>query len=236
MVMNLKDMDIVYVVKDSAYNDELKYSLRSVEKNFPHNRVWFYGGKPIGIHPDKQVAIVQKGKTKWDKVRSLIGMICENDEITEDFVLFNDDFFVLQPVVNLPSFCDGTLDNLANKIIEKNNGRPSPYTNKIIEASILLKKAKRTTHNFELHAPMIINREKMLKTRERFPDAPASRSLYGNYNKLKPRQLNDTKIVSLRGKPGLSKVFVSTEDRSFSDGEVGEYIRSLFPTKSRWEK
>ena len=25
--MNLRDMDIVYVVKDSAYNDELKYSL-----------------------------------------------------------------------------------------------------------------------------------------------------------------------------------------------------------------
>lgn len=234
--MNLRDMDIVYVVKDSAYNDELKYSLRSVEKNFPHNRVWFYGGKPIGVHPDKQIAIVQKGKTKWDRVRGLLGMICENDEITEDFVLFNDDFFVLQPVVNLPSFANGTLEGLADHIMEMNNGRPSPYTNKIIEASMLLKKAKCKTHNFELHVPMIINREKMLKTREKFPDAPASRSLYGNYNKLKPRELNDSKIIKLTGKPGLSKIFVSTDDRSFAEGEIGKYIRDMFPVKSRWEK
>lgn len=35
--------DIVYFVKESESNEELRYSLRSL-KNFPRRKVWFYGG------------------------------------------------------------------------------------------------------------------------------------------------------------------------------------------------
>lgn len=108
----LKDMDIVYVVKDAAYNDELKWSLRSVEKNFPHKRVWFYGGKVVGLHPDKQVVVKQEGSRKYDRVRNMLKMIAENDEITEDFVLFNDDFFVMDKVESLPYLSDMNLSDL----------------------------------------------------------------------------------------------------------------------------
>ena len=38
--------DIVYIIKDDLPTTELKYSLRSVEANFPHRLVWFVGGKP----------------------------------------------------------------------------------------------------------------------------------------------------------------------------------------------
>lgn len=44
--------DIVYFVKESAKNEELRYSLRSL-KNFPHGRVWFYGYCPSFLKPDK---------------------------------------------------------------------------------------------------------------------------------------------------------------------------------------
>ena len=234
--MNLADMDIVYVVKDSAYNDELKYSLRSVDKNFPHKRVWIYGGKPIGVHPDRQVPIVQKGKTKWDRVRGLWGMICENKEITDQFVIFNDDFFVLEPVTELPAYSDGSLKDLAQRIMDKNNGRPTYYTNRIMKCSQILEEAGYTTHSFELHVPMVIDKKLMLATRAKFPGAPASRSLYGNYNHAKLHKMKDNKIVHLMGIPGKGQKFVSTEDMSFADGEVGRYIRGMFPDKSRWEK
>ena len=36
--------DIVYFVKDTDTNEELRYSLRSLA-NFPHGKVWFYGGR-----------------------------------------------------------------------------------------------------------------------------------------------------------------------------------------------
>lgn len=234
--MNLNDMDIVYVVKDSAYNEELRYSLRSVEKNFPHNRVCIFGGKPIGVHPDKQFPIVQEGRTKWDKVRNLWGMICENKEITDKFVIFNDDFFILEPVSELPAYSDGNLESLANRVMKKNGDKPTFYTNRILKASKILKDAGLTTHSFEMHVPMVIDKGLMLKTREKFPGAPASRSLYGNYNNLKPSKTADGKIVTLRGLPKKGQVFLSTEDMSFNDGQVGKYIRDMFPVKSRWEK
>lgn len=234
--MSLQDYDIVYVVKDSAYNEELRYSLRSVEKNFPHNRVWIFGGKPIGVHPDKQFPIVQQGKTKWDRVRGLWGLICENPDITDRFVIFNDDFFVLEPVTELPFYSNGSLEALAKRIIKKNNGKPTFYTNRIMTAAKLLKEAGCTTHSFEMHMPMLIDKDYMLATREKFPGAPASRSLFGNYNELTPCKAKDNKIVTLRGLPKKGQTFLSTEDRSFSEGEVGKYIRDLFPVKSRWEK
>ncbi len=61
----LSDLDIVYFVKESAQNEELRYSLRSVEKNFPHRNVWFVGGKPKGLTPDKWHAVNQDRETKW---------------------------------------------------------------------------------------------------------------------------------------------------------------------------
>lgn len=234
--MKLEDYDIVYVVKDSAYNEELKYSLRSVEKNFPHNRVWIYGGKPIGVHPDRQVPLVQKGKTKWDRVRNLWGEICNNKEITDRFVIFNDDFFVLKPVESLPFYSDGTLKMLADRIIKKNNGKPTYYTNRIMNCAKLLKDAGLTTHSFEMHMPMLIDKDYMLATREKFPGAPASRSLFGNFVGVEPCKMKDGKIVTLRGLPTKDQIFLSTEDMSFADGEVGRYIRSMFPDKSRFEK
>ena len=50
--MNLKSLDIVYIVKNTEYNGELRYSLRSVCKNFPHRNIWIVGNLPKGIKCD----------------------------------------------------------------------------------------------------------------------------------------------------------------------------------------
>lgn len=59
--------DIVYFVKESDENEELRYSLRSL-KNFPHKRVWFYGGCPKGLKPDVHVYVEQNEQNKWQNV------------------------------------------------------------------------------------------------------------------------------------------------------------------------
>ena len=50
--------DVVYFVKDTKENEELRYSLRTL-KNFPHAKVWFYGGCPEGLKPDHHVYVKQ---------------------------------------------------------------------------------------------------------------------------------------------------------------------------------
>lgn len=234
--MNLADLDIVYMVKDAVYNDELRYSLRSVSKNFPHKQVWFVGGKPMYAHPDKQIIVNQKGDTKWDKVRAMLEMVAKENRITEDFVLFNDDFFVLRPVENLPAYAYGTLEELCHRIERKNGGRPTKYTLNIKRTIDALKENNLTTLNFELHLPIILNRKKLMDVIKQFPNTKGTRSLYGNTclsSSIEP--LKDVKVYDADSLPTEEQTFVSTDDHSFACGKVGELIRSLFPEKSRFE-
>ena len=54
-------MDLVYVVRDGA-NPELRYSLRSVAVNLPHDRVWIVGHVPAWITGCETVPTVQAGR------------------------------------------------------------------------------------------------------------------------------------------------------------------------------
>ena len=234
--MNLADLDIVYMVKDAVYNDELRYSLRSVSKNFPHKQVWFVGGKPMYAHPDKQIIVNQKGDTKWDKVRAMLEMVAKENRITEDFVLFNDDFFVLRPVENLPAYAYGTLEELCHRIERKNGGRPTKYTLNIKRTIDALKENNLTTLNFELHLPIILNRKKLMDVIRQFPNTKGTRSLYGNtYLSSSIEPLKDVKVYDADSLPTKEQTFVSTDDHSFACGKVGELIKSFFPEKSRFE-
>ena len=60
--------DIVYILKNNYTSDELTYSIRSVCKNFPYRKIWFYGGAPEGIMPDVFVEYQQSGNNKWENV------------------------------------------------------------------------------------------------------------------------------------------------------------------------
>ena len=102
--------DIVYILKNDIDDDieELRYSLRSL-KNFTYNKVWFAGGQSQKLKPDKALSITQKGNTKWERVCYTLKQICENQEISENFWLFNDDFFVMAPNKQYNAYTDGDL-------------------------------------------------------------------------------------------------------------------------------
>ena len=245
--MELRDAenvpDIVYVLKDAAYDDELKYSLRSVEKNFPCRRVWFYGGSVTGFVPDKQVVVPQNRKRKYDNVRAMLEMIADNDEITDRFYLFNDDFFVLRPMQQAPMLTDGELLQLCSRIEHKNRGVPTAYTAELRKTNAALEEARLSTHSFELHVPILMDRSILKKVLEMFPDNRGTRSLYGNYLLSLPDGEHtlrgfsvDCKIFDPFSLPPEGAAFCSTEDTTFNSGAVGRYIRELFPKKSRWEK
>lgn len=235
--MSLKDLDIVYFIKDSAYNEELRYSLRSVEQNFPYKSIWFYGGKPCNLFPDRQVVVKQEGKTKWDRVRNMMKMVVENEEISSDFVLFNDDFFVLTPIDELPPYYCGSLADLIFRIERNNNCRPTPYTASLKRTADILYDTTEAL-NYELHIPMMFNRKNLADVITTFPDHKGTRSLYGNtyisrYKRCPLKE--DVKIHNLTGLPASEWSFCSTEDSAFNDGAVGKYLRKMFPNKSRFE-
>lgn len=230
-------MDVVYFVKDEKENKELKYSVRSVVKNFPHGKIVFVGGCPDDMEPDLHLKIDQVGKTKYEKVHNLIKAAIECDEISDDFYLFNDDFFVLSPVNSLLPMIDGSLWCKVRRLEKKYKGE-TKYSKRLLATARALRDAGYDRLNYELHVPMVINKEKANEVIKEFGPDIAFRSAYGNrftkYGMLHP----DVKIMSLekRPDPDLHNVYLSTYDKSFEEGAVGKYIRNKFRKKSDYEK
>ena len=231
--------DVVYFVKDCIENEELRYSLRSLEDYWRYNKVWFCGGCPNGIKPDRHFKVEQRGNSKWDRVRNMIIDVCNNDEITENFWLFNDDFYILKPrPVNMLPKYNGELIPYIERI-ERKHG-PDDFTIRLRKANNDLRVAGKTTFNYEVHKPMLINRKKALEVFDKFPDTPAFRSLYGNYWQIGGEHKHDMKIkLTYYGKMHLVEEiwdFLSSSDISFNQGNVGEFIRRKFNKPSRFEE
>jgi len=228
--------DIVYFLREGN-NEELRYSLRSVERNFPHRKVVFYGGCPKGITPDRHVNVSQNSPTKWQNVRNMIRLACKDDELTPDFWLFNDDFFVMKPVKNLPPLYNKTLMEHIIEVENRHDGMQTGYTKLLRHLYATLKRFDPTLEplNYATHMPLLINRKNALKTLKTFPNEPMFRALYGNHHKIGGEHRNDCKYTSWLKPPSIETQFLSTSDQSFAFDYVGQYIRAHFTDKSRFE-
>lgn len=226
--------DIVYILKEDIEPDELRYSLRSVEANFPHRKVWFFCGCPDGFEPDGYVPFKQKGRNKWQKSTSTFREIADTEGVSEDFWLFNDDFFILEKIEDLPYMYMGTLADRVDGIWKKRT--VSGYANRLDLTREELERRGMTTYDYALHVPMLINKKKAVEVLDEFPKCPMFRSLYGNMWNVGGVMVPDVKIHDQDGLPEEGQALLSTNDGSFRDGAVGRLLRERFPEPSRWEK
>ena len=233
--------DIVYCLKETPKNEELRYSLRSVEENLKYRNVVFYGGCPVDLKPDRSVRIAQIEPTKWERVRNLLMNICNDEELTDDFWLFNDDFYILKPMSeDMKPQYNGTLYSHVIHIEARHNNRPTIYTQRLRHLIKTLEDNDLDCLNYAVHKPILYNKEKLKEVLTRFPDEPMIRALYGNYWKIGGEDKRDMK-VQLKDYKHLDRVkekweFLSSSDSSFNNGNVGVFIRERFNQKSRFEK
>ena len=82
---------------------------------------------------------------------------------------------------------------------------------------------------------MAVNKEMALEVMDVFPGLPMFRCLYGNYWHLAEEVRPDVKVF---GDEDFSKTsaLLSTNNESFRNGRVGEYIRNKFKTPCKYEK
>lgn len=224
--------DIVYILKDYVETDELRYSLRSIEANFPHRLVWFVGGCPQGYKPDRFVKHTQRGFTKWEKIRSSMYEVIEQPNLTDEFFLFNDDFFVMKPFEGeFVNYVDRTLNDRINEFKAENNMNRYAYT--LVAARNELLEKGFSTMNFEVHMPMLFKKAEAYEAIKKCP-SPQMRSIYGNVTGCKYIQHKDVKVHRTDFVPQDAD-FLSTSDRAFLYGQVGGYIRQTFDKRSRYE-
>lgn len=205
-------MDYVYICR-SGNNDELRYSLRSIEKNMPKGRVWVVGHRPIWYIGD--FIPVDDIGGKFDNIVNCIKIVSKNNDISDNFILMNDDFFALNPINKLKNYHGGLLEN---KISRYKELKMAPKYIRLLE--LTLKQLKENGINnpidYDIHVPIIMNKT-ILKDAINLAFFP--RSAYGNLAKLEAIKITDVKIYSNGEKINWHEIinndFVSTEDNSF---------------------
>lgn len=224
--------DIVYLLKNDYKSEELRYSVRSVMRNFPFNRIIFVGGCPEYMGADIRIYDKQIGSTKWERSSHSLKVALMNDDLTEDVWLFNDDFFVMNKVESEINYFGGSLEYRIHEL-KRNTGRTSGYARnlEILRRDLLL--MKKDALSFCLHVPMLVNRSKALMLFEQFPGLRMFRSMYGNYYEIPCSYMKDVKVYDNESVPNSD--FLSTTDESFKDGKVGQFIRASFPNPCRYE-
>lgn len=227
--------DIVYILKNDIQPDELRYSLRSVCENFPHRNIVFVGGCPEGISCDVYIPHQQRGLSKWERSTSSLRKVCLDESISDEFFLFNDDFYILKPVDtnNFINFTDGTLDRRVTEL-ERNLRKTSSYAKRLKATIIDLKRQNKDTISFAVHMPFLINKRKALELIDGLPGCSMFRSLYGNFYNVPYIYHKDVKIYTNDKLPEFDD-YLSTADDSFKNGLVGEYIKKRFPYPCRHE-
>lgn len=235
----MEKRDVVYILRNdiNGKTDELLYSLRSVAENFPVRFVWFVGGCPDGFYPDKMIKHEQTGGTKWERAKSSLIEACKCKEISDEFYLFNDDFYVLkEPTGDFINFVNGTIGKRVAEIVINNRGGTSAYTRGLDDLAKRLRRMQKDTLSFAVHMPLLVDKKKMLDLLTGRDAHFSFRSLYGNYYEIPYIYHKDVKIYTMNEEPGEDWDYLSTTEQSFAFGKVGEWIRKRFPNPCKYEQ
>lgn len=226
--------DFVYIVKKDDKNVDLQYSLRSIAKFYPDHKVWIVGYKPNWVQNVNYLPVEQT-ENKWKNSITNILSACSCKEISRDFILMNDDFFVLQESYPLNVICNSNLGLLDKRIEECVAKKQTSKWNKAFDqVNTLLENIgiEKPYYNYEAHTPLLINRVKFRKmfslseVKEfiKTPQVLHKRTLYKNI--YKPEILNtlqdDVKIDMNEDYTIFSKLAVCGWFSVFDD-QVGNY-------------
>lgn len=228
--------DIVYPVRDGDRNEELRFSLRSLEVNYPsHGQVWIVGFKPSWLINVQHIP-GNGGRTENANVYHNILRAMQNTDVAENVIMMNDDFFITTPMTEIPVLFRGTLRAhlKLNSVARQPNNKwaQSLRTTRIVLQALGFIEPL----SYELHVPLPVRRQAMAETLARFthitPEAPPQwRSLYGNINQIGGTVGVDCKTYS---SAAMRVPYHSTTDSSF------KYYRTkfmeMFPRPSRYEK
>lgn len=218
-------MIILYVLGSGSKfnNEEIRYSIRSVAKNLPVNKIYIVGEKPSFISEEvTHIPFEEANGNKAYRIAMKIQHAC--DFIDEPFYLFSDDYFILKPLKKIGVYSLGKLD--------PKNHRNHIYKNYISQTKKYLLESGATTYNFDCHRPFLIYPEKF-KTLQYVwhPEKTfVVKSIYGNLvGSTKFEILKDAKHPQI----DYSDWMFSSSDANWR--YVRDDIKNMFSEKTKYE-
>lgn len=218
-------IDLVYPLGESSWShNELRYSLRSVQKYARVRRVFIAGVCPTWARGVIHIPVPLGGGTVAGQLRALREVV-KDPRLGEELVYMNDDIYLLdrprwthqhylaqRPVRD--KYFKGCFDR-AVELLASNGIGPA--------------------RDYELHTPMMMTKEGLELVLDMITAPAAFRTVYGNlYPDAEPRAMAD---VKLRGsdRPDPSWWCFSTDDSIVRQEDFQKWMAERYPGPSRWE-
>lgn len=234
-------MTIAYILGDGSQFDnlELRLSLRSAEKHLNPKQVIVCGHDP-GFLSDKVDFIPNAHPKKNDDaawgIKENLLALCRSPKTPKEFILLNDDYFILQPIKSFPYYHKGEIRSAMERI------GSGIFYGHLLATVTELEKRKLPTKHFDGHWPIIYDKEKLFNIINEqdwsVPLGPTIRSMYCNSLGIKGEYADDVKAnAPVKDWPVFcaGKSMISVSDESF-DRNCREHLLSLYPEKSKYER
>lgn len=225
-------MDVVYLCR-AGENEELRYSLRSLV-NLPHEQVWVFGGRPNWLTGVRYKPVPQT-KQKNVNARHNLESACRDIEVSDPFILMNDDFYIVEPIDALPAMHRGTVAEVIAEQESRGIGESSYTSAMRTTRARLVKMGYSKPLSYSLHVPMVVGKADMLAAIAAGEgiDRAQYRTLYGNIAGIGGVKVPDVKLIT-KHDAFPDGPFASTSDRTFS--AALPRLKALFPDPCQYER
>lgn len=224
---------MVYVVRPGDDNQSLRYSLRSLAAHVPHGRVWVAGHAPPWLRNVGHIPAAQTGDKHVNSTANLRAA-CKHPDVSDRFLLWNDDFYALRPILEVPVYHRGTMTVVYQKTRHMSTGQWLPGL--LATRRLLARLGHPDPLCYELHVPLPVDKTGMLNALDVGAGVRAlhKRTVYGVLTGIGGTSLPDPKVTHARPiQP--SGDWLSTGPRALVGG-AGRFLRGLFPTPCRYEQ
>lgn len=237
-------IDVVYVLgRGSIWGDkEIRYSLRSIEKHLKEYRdVYIVGHLPNFLQGVRYISFNDPHHCKETNIYGKVLRACQEASISDDFLFFNDDHFLISDFVakDFPFYYKGDLRQ-SSKRLRYGHG----YKAAIDNTYRALQNRGLPSKNFDSHCPIVYNKKFILDNLVSYDWSTKVtfilKSLYANTKLIDGERQHDCKVNSQHDIDKLKIMIRSKNVFSMGNGAIGppmlQLLEELYPTPSRWEK
>ena len=225
-------MDVLYTLgKGSLYeNAEIKQSVKLLNRHVDYDRLFIIGEEP-NLGGKYEFIPFKDQLTRTNNVFLKLVKICEETDISENFLYMMDDVFILKDIDidHYPMYHSGEL---------KDYERPDSYKRELMNTKEFLLKHNKPTLDFGVHCPIVYNKKKIMEIDSFYwkevngkNNQLNPRILYGNYTEGNKVFTKDCKLIRDYPMEELKEMLKDKEwfsigSRSY-EGNIKKYLEEL---------